>query len=158
MITSLIAMISQEEFEEILADSTKLISSDISWNGDEDGSPTLEFRVKVDSEPGYPLVVKGSYNRSAQTLSYALIHRTFGRMYALDLGTEHRNPDGEYVGDRHLHWWEDGWRDRCAYVPETITADITQPVQVWQQFCKSIQVMHDGDMDDPLAPAQLEQD
>lgn len=149
-------MMTQDEFEEMLADPDKRITQDISWSPDEDSSPVLEFRVKVDSDADYPLIIKGSYNSLAQTLSYALIHRNCGRVYGLDIGTEHRNPDGEYVGTYHRHWWDEGWRDKLAYVPENITASIADPVRVWEEFCKSIQIVHDGFIEDPQVPAELE--
>ena len=76
----------QTEFEALLSDTTKRILGDINWNNDEDHSPAVEFRVEVESDPGYPIFVKGSYNAVIGTLSYALIHRGSGRVYALDLG------------------------------------------------------------------------
>ncbi len=82
----------QTEFEALLADVTKRIEEDISWIEDEDHSPGVEFRIQVVSDPGFPLFVKGWYNREVQTLSYALIHRGVGRIYGLDLGRDHHNP------------------------------------------------------------------
>lgn len=38
----------------------------------------MEFRAEVASDAGYPLFVRGSFNREAQTLTYALIHRGSG--------------------------------------------------------------------------------
>ncbi len=55
----------QSEFEKLITDETKRISGDISWNEDEDHSPTVEFRVEVTSQMGYTLFVKGSYNALA---------------------------------------------------------------------------------------------
>ena len=74
----------QQDFEALLADKTKQINEDITWEMDEDHSPAVEFRVNVMSQARYPLFVKGSYNSAAQTLTFALIHRYFGRIYADD--------------------------------------------------------------------------
>lgn len=74
------------DFASILEDETKRIPDDVIWREDEDHSPAMEFRVDVESENGWPLLVKGRCNRAAGTLNYALILRTAGRIYALDLG------------------------------------------------------------------------
>ena len=139
----------QNEFEILIADATKKIVSDISWVEDEDHSPAVEFRADVASEAGYPIFVRGSYNATALTLTYALIHRGSGRIYALDLGKDHHNPDCPYVGEKHKHRWNETVRDKEAYVPPDITAVVTDPVAVWQQFCKEAKIQHDGKMLQP---------
>ena len=78
-------VMNQTEFETLLTDNTKRIAGDISWEEDEDHSPAVEFRVEADSDAGYPIFIKGSYNALAGTLSYTLIHRGSGGIYALDL-------------------------------------------------------------------------
>lgn len=93
----------QAEFEAIIADTTKRIDDRIHWSNDEDHFPALEFKVELASDSGYPLVVKGSFNPLAQTLSYVLIHRMAGRIYALDLGKDHHNPTCQNVGEKHKH-------------------------------------------------------
>ncbi len=45
-------LMNQSEFEALIADATKRISGDISWNEDEDHSPAVEFRVEVTSQIG----------------------------------------------------------------------------------------------------------
>ena len=142
-------MLEQPEFEEIIRDTTKRIEGDIIWNEDDDHSPTVEFRCELVSDAGYPLFVKGSYNLLAEKLTYAIIHRRAGRIYALDLGQDHRNPDGKLVGEKHKHRWREEIRDKEAYVPSDITAPVTEPVSVWQQFCLEAQIVHNGDMKKP---------
>ena len=139
----------QAEFEALLADATKRIEEDISWLGDEDRSPGLEFRVEVISDPGFPLFIKGWYNQEAQTLSYALIHRGVGRIYGLDLGRDHHNPSCVYVGEKHKHSWDDIVRDKDAYVPGHITAAANDPVGVWREFCQEVKINHTGVMHQP---------
>jgi hypothetical protein len=112
----------QGEFESILTDSTKMIVGDIEWKDDEFKSPVVEFRVELQSGMGYPLSVKGSYNRRIKKLSYSIFHPSMGRIYGLDLGMAHKNPDGGIVGDKHKHKWSERFRDKEAYVPEDITA------------------------------------
>ncbi len=124
---------------------------------DDDHYPSVEFRIEVISQPRYPIFVKGSYNQLAQTLTYALIHQSFGRIYALDLGKDHHNPTCSYVGRKHKHRWSETFRDKEAYEPDDITALVTAPVDVWSQFCKEIFLTHNGVMyPPPLIQLDLE--
>ena len=147
--------ITQQEFEGILADDTKEIAQDVVWRDDEDHSPAREFRATVASEAGYPLFVIGRCNSVVGTLTYALIHRAAGRIYALDLGTDHHNPDCNRVGEKHKHRWTEGFRDKQAYVPEDITESWDRPVEVWGQFCAEARVRHTGRMDPPAVQEEL---
>lgn len=138
------------EFAEILADESKEIASDIRWTNDEDHSPAVEFRQEIQSGDSHPLFVRGSFNQEAQTLTFALIHKTEGRVYALDLGKLHRNPDGKMIGRKHKHSWkEPPIRDRFAYEPSDITAPISDPVEVWRQFCLEARIRHSGKLANP---------
>lgn len=112
------------EFETLLDDPGKHIVGDIFWQEDEDHSPSVEFRAEVRSEAGYPLFVRASYNALAKTLTYALIHRGAGRIYALDLGKDHHNPTCQNTGEKHKHRYTERYRDKEAYVPDDITADV----------------------------------
>jgi hypothetical protein len=147
--------LTQAEFEALVADRSKRIDGDISWSEDEDHSPAVEFRVEIASDPGYPLFVRGSYNAVAKALTFALIHRSTGRIYALDLGKDHHNPACTYTGDKHKHSWTETTRDREAYVPSDITASVGDPVAVWSQFCAEAAITHNGVLHTP-PPAQLE--
>ena len=141
--------LSNTEFESILADTTKCIRDDIIWKKDEDSSPAWEFRAEVESESGWPLFIKGRYNPNAGTLSYALILKTAGRIYALDLGKDHHNPKCEQVGDKHKHHWSERYRDKEAYVPEDISASASEPMVVWKEFCTEAGIQHEGTMRQP---------
>ena len=132
------------EFEAILADDTKVIEGDITWVEDEDHSPSVEFRAEVLSQPGWALFVRGSINTLAGTLTFALILKTEGRIYALDLGKDHHNPSCQRVGEKHKHTWTETSRDKEAYAPTDITAVITDPLAVWLQFCKEARIDHRG--------------
>lgn len=140
----------QADFEVLLADETKIIHGDIHWFDDEDHSPCVEFRAEIESEIGHPIFIKGSYNQLAQTLSYVIIHRGSGRIYALDLGKDHHNPDCNFLGERHKHRWREAVRDKEAYVPVDIDAPATSPLQVWEQFCTEANIQHVGVMHPPL--------
>ena len=144
----------QSEFETLLSDASKQIDGDIAWSEDEDHSPSLEFRTDVFSEAGYPLFVRGSYNPEAKALTYAIIHRSYGRIYGLDLGKDHHNPSCDYVGEKHKHRWNEQVRDKEAYVPEDITALVDNPVAVWRQFCDEAKITHNGVMHPP-PPTQM---
>lgn len=139
----------EAEFAAILEDHSKAIDGDIEWSRDEDHSPAVEFRVEVISDAGWPLILCGSYNGLAHALTYALIHRGTGRIYALDLGKDHRNPTGELIGEKHKHRWTERFRDKEAYVPTDITALVNQPVDVWVQFCSEAKITHRGALKQP---------
>jgi hypothetical protein len=141
----------QSDFEALLLDNTKHIAGDINWVEDEDHSPSVEFRVEVQSDAGYPVFIKGSYNPLAVTLSYTLVHRGSGRIYALDMGKDHHNPDCHFVGEKHKHRWNEPMRDKEAYVPDDITFPSNDPVGVWKQFCEEALIQHDGQMPQPPA-------
>ena len=142
----------QADFEALIDDQTKSIAGDIHWSDDEDHSPSVEFRVDVDSEAGHPIFIKGSYNALAQTLSYTLVHRGSGRIYALDLGKGHHNPDCHNAGNTHKHRWREAVRDKEAYEPPDIHAPATDPLTVWEEFCEEANIQHIGVMHPPHQP------
>lgn len=139
----------QNEFDVLISDTNKRIIGDIFWEEDEDHSPSVEFHVEVEPEAGYPIFIRGSFNASALTLTYALIHRGSGRIYALDLGKDHHNPECRYVGEKHKHRWNESVRDKEAFVPADITAPVSDPVGVWKQFCQEAKIQHMGTMQRP---------
>lgn len=142
--------LSNPEFEAILDDESKRIVGDVSWSEDEDHSSSVEFRVAIESDAGFPLFVKATYNRQIAALTYAVISKTDGRVYALDLGKDHRNADtGELVGEKHKHRWSELYRDKVAYVPADITAPATDPVGVWTQFLAEAKIKHEGTLHSP---------
>jgi len=141
--------ISQTEFDAMMEDTGKWIEGDLRWREDSDHSPGVEFRAEVRSDVGYPLWINGRYNRLAGTLSYTLIHRATGRVYALDLGADHHNPTCQRVGEKHKHRWTDQHADKLVYVPADITAVADDPVQVWQQFCAEARISHHGGFEHP---------
>ena len=137
------------EFAFILSDDTKRIEEDLAWNEDEDHSPAFEFRVNVDLMSGWPLFVKGRYNAAAGTLNYALILKTEGRIYALDLGKDHHNPQCQQVGEKHKHSWSERYRDKEAYVPTDVTPLATDPVSVWRSSASKQAFNTNGRMNGP---------
>ena len=143
------------EFEAILASPSKRIVGDLAWAEDEDHSPSVEFRAEVQSDAGWPLFVRGSYNQLIGALSYTLILKTTGRVYGLDLGKEHHNPTCDQVGEKHKHRWKEQFKDKEAYVPAEITAPVNDPVAVWQQFCRESGITHQGNLS---APPTLQKD
>jgi len=99
--------------------------------------------------------VFGRYNPDAGKLSYTLVYEGVGRIYALDLGADHRNPDGALVGRTHKHTWTEEFRDRRAYAPSDITEPWYRPVDVWRQFCDQARLRHSGVMRPPAVPGEL---
>ena len=137
--------LSQSEYEAIIADDTKIITEDIAWQPSNNPQAQI-FRVDVESEN--PLFVQGWYNPFSGKLSYTIVHRDVGRIYSLDLGRGHNNPDGQPVGDKHKNYWRDGHTD-WAYVPQDITAPMNRPTEVWEQFCTEANIRHTGAMGSP---------
>jgi hypothetical protein len=149
-------MLSQDEFEQIIADPNKYVDGDIIWDKNKKNPPAFEFRVDIISDKSYPLIIKGWYNSFANKLSYAIIHtKSRNRIYALDLGEDHQNPDRVKIGRKHKHRWFNGYLnnqfigDRKAYVPSDITALADDPVGVWEQFCLESRITHNGIMQQP---------
>ena len=120
--------LTDSEFAAILEDESKHVRGDIVWREDEDHSPALEFRVDVESTNGWPLLLKGRYNPVAGTLTYALILKTSGRVYGLDLGKDHHNPSCERVGEKHKHRWSERYGDKETYAPADLSAPVSDPV------------------------------
>ena len=102
---------SQQEFETIIADETKRIEDDIVWVSNQNPS-AKSFRIDIDSDEGYPLLLQGWYNHNSGKLSYTIIYRGVGRIYGLDLGAEHINPNGGAVGEKHKHHWMSDHKDK----------------------------------------------
>ena len=144
--------LSQGEYEAIIADGGKVIVEDISWTADAH-THAQKFRVEINS--GYPIFVNGWYNPFSGKLSYAIIHRSVGRIYGLDLGAEHRNPDRQLIGEKHKNYWLEGHRDKWAYVPDDITEPWSRPLAVWEQFCSEANLTHIGSMRLPAVQTEM---
>lgn len=147
--------ITQTEFDALLQDRSKRIEGDLQWTADEDHSPTVEFRAELATDAGYPLFIRGSFNPLAKALTFALIHREVGRIYALDMGKDHHNPACHYVGETHKHRYTDQFRDKEAYAPPDITAPSSDPVGVWRQFCEEAGIVHEGVLQSPPAAQEV---
>jgi len=151
-------MLTQQEFEVILEDTSKVIHGDIEWIEDEDHSPSVEFIATIESESGWPLFVKGTYNTRIRALSFSVVYHRSARIYGLDLGKRHRNPDGKEVGETHKHRWTEAFRDKSAYEPEDITATADEPLKVWAQFCLEFHLSHNGKMIRPMEKGLFDND
>ena len=147
--------LTQQAFEALLADADKRVVGDIEWHRDEDHSPARVFRADVVSQHGYPLFVNGRWNPKAGTLSYALIHRGVGRVYGLDLGAEHHNPDCKLVGETHEHRWTEAFRDKVATGLAGKTVAWDRPSEAWTRFCSESAITHRGRMHAPLVQREL---
>ena len=140
--------LSQQEFESILSDTTKEITENIVWKS-YNGSTAKKFRCEVKSDSKHPVFVDAWYSPDSEKLSYAIIYRGVGRIYGLDLGADHRNPDGVYVGEKHKNYWAPGSQDKWAYVPDDITETWDRPLEVWRQFCAEVNLKHSGTISQP---------
>lgn len=149
-------VLTDSEFQAIVADQSKEIVGDLVWIPDRDRKAAVGFRVPVLSTPDYPLTLAAYYNPGAPRLSYTLIHRPAGRIYGLDLGVGHRNPDFRRVGRTHKHTWSEEHRDRRAYEPADITESWRDPVAVWLQFCGEARLTHIGEMQRPFVQLRMD--
>lgn len=146
--------LSQLEYNAIINDVTKVIPEDIAWEG-AGISATRKFTVDIQCDDGHPIFVKGWYNPRSGKLSYSIVHRSFGRIYGLDLGADHVNPDGRSVGEKHKNYWVPGSRDKWAYVPGDITEPWNRPAAVWRQFCNEGNIRHLGRLRDPVIQGSM---
>ena len=137
------------EFASILEDETKCVRHDISWTEDEDHSRAWEFRAKLETNRGWSLFVKGRNNSDAGSLTYALILKTDGRIYGLDLGKDHHNPQCNQVGEKHKHRWSEKYHNKEAYVADDVASSVSASVAVWQEFCVEAGIRNDGKMEPP---------
>ena len=144
----------QQEYDAIIDDDTKVIAENIVWEGDSNSS-TRKFRAEVDSAEGHPIFVDGWYNPSSGKLSFSIIRRSAGRIYGLDLGADHHNPNCEFVGEKHKNYWVPGSGTKWAYVPEDITETWGRPLEVWHQFCAEAKLTHSGTMSQPAVQRSM---
>lgn len=134
-------MLSQDEFELLINDPSKFIRGDISWENKTNHYPSCKFRVDIESNVDYQIMVNGEYNPLKQKLTYLILHKPSKKViYRLDLGQNHRNPDGTMVGEVHKHRWQVPYEDRIAYYPPNIRAKASQPIKVWHQFCEEAKI------------------
>jgi hypothetical protein len=109
--------------------------------------------MKVD---GHTFTVKGWHNKKRTKLYYTIIHSEGKRVYCLDLGERHRQPDESLVAGIHKHRWTDEYEDQFAYIPDDITCPITDPVGVWQEFCAEAKIQHRGTLAHPFTQGTIQ--
>ncbi len=138
----------ENEYEAIMSDQSKKIIENIIWNGQSQSSLRVTFRAQVLSHSEYPIVIDGRYNRLKKTLTYSIIHQQIPkRIFGLDMGQNHRNPDGQLVGINHIHYWTNNYEDRCAYSAEDyIHSSVNNPGDVWDEFCDMANINFEGVM------------
>ena len=144
--------LSQQEFEDILADGSKEIRGDIRWRDDPAHQGAVEFQAAVHSASGQPLIVHGWWRPLSRKLSYTLMHGTAGRISGLDLGrVSHGISRRVRLRGTHKHRWRASGKAPFAYAPDDITADWDEPLEVWRQFCAETNLSHLGTMEQPAA-------
>ena len=136
----------ESDLRAIVADPTKIIDGDIVWQPHPTAPPAFQFSAEITWSGPLSLAIAGWFNPATQKLTFALVARGVGRIYGLDFGRQHPNPDGELIGEMHKHRWTREHRDRSAYVPTDITAGWSEPVTAWRQFCAEANLAHAGTM------------
>jgi hypothetical protein len=147
--------VTDNELREILDDETKAITGDIQWGQDRTMSYVMNFRVKVENELGFPLWVKGSYNRELDKTSFTLFDQNTGRIYGIDSGQDHHNASCDWVGDLHAHQWNEITKDREATTFNWPSNEALTPVGLWREFCHTTGIRHDGVLSAPPTDKQM---
>jgi hypothetical protein len=148
--------VTDAEFREILDDQTKTIEGDIQWTQDKTMSHVLIFRVKVENEPGFSLWVKGSYNRDLDKVSFPLFDQNTGRLFGIDSGQDHHNRGCQWVGELHVHRWNEATKDReAALFSLPSNAEMT-PAALWAEFCRQAKITHNGGLPNPPVKVQMD--
>lgn len=132
--------------------SGNLVVGDIVWNAVPTIIPAKEFRIPLTSASSEQLTVSGWYNPGKRKLSFTVYSRQRGRIYSLDMGLDHTNPDDSNAGGTHKHYWSEADQSRWAYAPSDITEPWNRPVAVWRQFCAESGLEHHGQMLSPDEP------
>jgi hypothetical protein len=128
--------VTQGEFNALIADSTKRIEGGIAWTQDKNGV-VFEFRIRVLSDPGDQLSVKGSHNRKLGKTSYTLY--TTDRIFSVDFDRRHGD-----AGNFHIHVW-DAAKQKCVAAKVDDSAEIGKdPLRLWKWFCDKTQIVHNG--------------
>lgn len=72
------------------------------WKG-----PYMKARAAVESSTGFDLAVEVTYNPNVAKMSGCLFARhvkpNWARLYGVDIGDDHHNPDCQMTGDPHRH-------------------------------------------------------
>ena len=140
------------EYKAII-DDEKFITENIVWRNAPGRSPAQEFRVDVNYPDVDELRIQGWYNPFSGKLSYTIFIPSINRrIYGLDMGMSHTNPNQETVGSTHKNYWVEGAESDWAYEPQDITASLNDPVAVWRQFCAEANIRHTGTMSRPRPP------
>lgn len=144
-----------------MSDKSKRIIENITWKGDKKDSETVKFRVSILSNNDHNIFADGSYNRYLERLSYKIIHKEIGRrIYGLDMGKDHKNPDKTIVKGNHIHEWNEDFEDRIAYSANNIIiSKATNPIEVWKEFCRETSINFQGIMEEiPLIQFEIDYD
>lgn len=145
------SLFSEIDVQAIVDNTQKVIEGDIHWQPHATALPAAEFIAEVNWDGPFQLMLAGWFNSVSHKLSFALIVRGAGRVYGLDIGRSHTNPQGESVGEVHKHRWTAVHGDRWAYVPADITADWSAPIIAWREFCVEANIRHMGTMVAPTS-------
>ena len=139
-----------------IRDRSKWIDGDIGWAPDNNNNPAARvFRRRILHNGDNLTFVVARFNYMASKLTYCIFHPTAGRIYGLDIGVMHRNPNLKVVGRIHKHSWNPRDRDKYAYVPSDITATWDQPIRAWREFCDEAGIQHYGELDSPSVQTAL---
>lgn len=145
------------EFARIM-EGPKVISGDITWEWRDQTLSAYAFRADIYIGEISLIFVNGHFKLPARSLSYAIIHRTEGRIYSLDMGHPHGHPhDKARQEPVHKHIWseEDG-NAKNVYVPSDITASVAEPAKAWYEFCAEANINHNGAMLMPAPDAEAD--
>ena len=133
-------LVTQTEFETLIADSTKRIDGSIAWEPSGRSGLRFEFRVRVTNESGDSLTVKGSHNRMLGKTSYTLF--TNERIFAVDYDRTHGDVGSFHVGTHLLTRRKLKERTRRQRLVET-------PSVYGNALVLKLNIQHDGSLAPP---------
>ena len=148
-------ILSQNEYEIIMSDTSKRIDENISWKVSASHDHAQEFRKNILSELECSLFVNGWWSPLTRKLSYTLILESAGRILGLDIGDYvHHNPTCQSIRGPHIHRWNENHKDKIADSAPN-TKSWQQPIEAWDQFCCLAVIEHRGKMIEPILQERL---
>ncbi len=137
-------MIVKDEVDAFLRDLAMRIEGDIRWQPERRDPLSFRFRTDVQTSDPHDHHLAGWYNPDSDKLTFAVFRKDRGRIYGLCLGITHPDLDPADPRRPHKHYWTDARRDQNRYLPDDITRNWSNPVEVWAEFRAESHMVHNG--------------
>ena len=134
----------KDDVDAFLRSLAMRIEGDIRWRLDRRSHRAFRFRADVRTSDPNDHYLEGWYSPRSEKLTLAVFRPDRGRIYGLCMGISHPELDTEDPRRPHKHYWTDQHRDQNRYLPDDISAEWSNPVQVWAEFQRESHLVHDG--------------